>query len=96
MMLQTDDRLCDSPMMPVDCGHCGASVLVRKGSWNQTSAQWNAAASGKCLQNRDPENSGAYSGRGVFLGCSALTDSIVGAVGDGDLPVVDETSQLAT
>ena len=96
MTLQTDDRLCDSPMVPVDCGHCGAAVLVRKGSWNQTSVQWNAAASAKCFQNRDPDNSGAYSGRGVFLGCSALTDSIVGAVGDGDVPVVDETLPVAT
>ena len=96
MMLQTDDRLCNSPMVPVDCWHCGAAVLVRKGSWNQTSVQWNAAASAKCSQNRDPDNSGAYSGRGVFLGCSALTDSIAGAIGDGDLPVVDEMMPLAT
>ncbi len=96
MMLRTDDRLCDSPMVPVACGHCGASVLVRKGSWNQTSVQWNAAASAQCLQNRDPDNAGGYSGRGVFLGCSALTDSIVGAVGDGHLPVVDETWLVTT
>jgi hypothetical protein len=32
----------------------------------------------------------------VFLGCSALTDSIVGVVGDGSLPVVDETVSTAT
>jgi hypothetical protein len=96
MTVQIDNRLSDSPMMPLNCRRCGAQVLVRKGSWNQTSVQWNAGASAACLQRRDPDNSGAYSGRGVFLGCSALTGSIVGAVGDGDLPVVDETVSTAT
>ena len=95
-MIQTDDRLCDTPMVSVDCGRCGAAVLARKGSWDQTSVQWNARASTACLQRRDYDNSRAYSGRGVFLGCSALTDSIVGAIGDGDLPVVDETLPVAT
>jgi hypothetical protein len=96
MMVQTDDRLCDSPMVPVACGRCGAQVLARKGSRDQTSVQWNARASTACVQRRDYDNSGGYSGRGVFLGCSALTDSIIGAVIDGDLPVVDETWPLAT
>lgn len=96
MTLQIDNRLSDAPMAPVDCGRCGAQVLARKSSWNQTSVQWNAGASAACLQRRDPDISGAYSGRGVFLGCSALTGSIVGAVGDGDLPVVDETVSTAT
>lgn len=96
MTVQIDNRLSDSPMMPLNCRRCGAQVLVRKGSWNQTSVQWNAGASAACLQRRDPHNSVAYSGRGVFLGCSALTDSIVGAVGDGSLPVVDETVSTAT
>ena len=96
MTVQIDNRLADFPMVPLDCLRCGAQVLARKGSWDQTSVQWNAGASAACLQRRDPDNSGAYSGRGVFLGCSALTDSIVGAVGDGDLPVVDETDCIPT
>ncbi|MGA9489236.1 MAG: ferredoxin [Mycobacterium sp.] len=96
MNIQIDNRLSDSPMVQLDCRRCGAQVLVRKGSWNQTSVQWNADASAACLQRRDPDNSGAYSGRGVFLGCSALTDSITGAVDDGDLPVVDETDSIPT
>ena len=87
MNIQIDNRLSDSPMVQLDCRRCGAQVLVRKGSWNQTSVQWNADASAACLQRRDPDNSGAYSGRGVFLGCSALTDSITGAVGNGELTV---------
>jgi hypothetical protein len=96
MPVPCDNRLADSPMLPLNCRHCGAAVLARKGSWNQTSVQWNAAASATCLQRRGPDNSATHSGRGVFLGCSALTDSIVGAVDHGDLPVVDETSSLPT
>ena len=96
MTVQIDNRLSDSPMFPVDCGRCGAQVLARKSSWNQTSVQWTAGALAACLQRRDPDNSVAYSGQGVFLGCSALTDSIVGAVGDGDLPVVDEIRSTTT
>lgn len=96
MTVQIDNRLADSPMVALDCRRCGAQVLARKGSWNQTSVQWNAEASAACVQRRDPGNSSAYSGRGVFLGCSALTDSIVDAVGDGDLPVLDEKVYTAT
>lgn len=95
MTVQIDNRLSDSPMLSVACRRCGAQVLARKSSWNQTSVQWNVEASAACLERRDPHNSVAYSGRGVFLGCSGLTDSIVGAVGDGDLPVVDETVSIA-
>jgi hypothetical protein len=90
MTIRIDNRLCDCPMASVACRRCGGCVLVRKGSWNQTSVQWNAEASERCLERRNPQNSVAYSGRGVFLACSALADSIVDAVGDGDLPVVDE------
>jgi len=96
MTVEIDNRLADSAMVPLVCRRCGAQVLARKSSWNQTSVQWTARALAACLQRRDPDNSVAYSGRGVFLGCSALTDSIVGAVGDGDLPVVDETLPVAT
>jgi hypothetical protein len=96
MTVQIDNRLSDSPMVPLVCRRCGAEVLARKSSWNQTSVQWNAGASAACLQRRDPDNSGAYSGRGVFLACSALTGSIVDAVRRGDLPVVDETVSTAT
>ncbi len=96
MPVRFDNRLADSPMLPLACRRCGAAVLARKGSWNQTSVQWNAAASATCLQRREPDNSAIYSGRGVFLGCSALTDSIVGAVDHGDLPVADETGSFPT
>ncbi|HME17826.1 MAG TPA: ferredoxin [Mycobacterium sp.] len=92
MTLRIDNRLSDSPMVPVACRRCGAQVLARKSSWNQTSVQWNVEAFAACLERRDPQNLGAYSGRGVFLACSALTASIVDAVRDGGLSVVDETA----
>lgn len=96
MTVRIDNRLSAFPMVPVACRHCGAQVLARKSSWNQTSVQWNSGASARCFERRDPQNLEAYSGRGVFLACSALTDSIVGAVGDGDLPVVDEAVYMPT
>jgi hypothetical protein len=90
MTVRIDNRLSESPMASVACRRCRAHVLARKSSWNQTSVQWNTGAAARCLERRDPQNPGAYSGRGVFLACSALTDSIVDAVRHGDLPVVDE------
>jgi hypothetical protein len=79
-----DNRLDTMPMAPVTCRHCAARVLVRKSSWNQTSVQWNADASARCSERT------ARGSRDVFLVCLALRDSIVGAVRQGDLPIVDE------
>ena len=72
------------------------AVLARKSSWNQTSVQWNADASAHCLERRDAENLAPHSARGLFLACSALSDSIIDAVRHGDLPVVDETVPVTT
>jgi hypothetical protein len=83
-------------MVPVVCRRCGACVLARKSSWNQTTVQWNAEASARCLERRDAEDLSAYAGQGVFLACAALSDSIVDAVRHGDLPVVDETAAVTT
>jgi hypothetical protein len=96
MAVRPDNRLSDSPMVPVACRRCGASVLARKSSWNQTSVQWDAEASTRCLERRDAENLAAYAARGLFLACSALSDSIADAVRHGDLPVVDETVPART
>ena len=96
MVLLPDNRLADSPMVPVTCRRCGARVLARKSTWNQTSVQWNAEASGRCLERRDADNLAGHSARGLFLACSALSDSIVDAVRHGDLPVVDETVSVTT
>jgi hypothetical protein len=96
MAIRPDNRLAESPMAPVACRRCGARVLARKSSWNQTSVQWDAEASARCLERRDAENLAAYAGRSLFLACSALSDSIVDAVRQGDLPVVDETVSVTT
>jgi hypothetical protein len=96
MAVRPDNRLADSPMVPVTCRRCGACVLVRKSTWNQTSVQWDAEASARCLERRDAENLAAYAGRSLFLACSALSDSIADAVRRGDLPVVDETAAVTT
>jgi hypothetical protein len=83
-------------MVPVACSQCGACVLARKSTWNQTSVQWNADASARCLERRDAENLAAHAGRGLFLACSALSGSILEAVRNGDLPVVDESVRVTT
>jgi hypothetical protein len=71
-------------------------VLARKSTWNQTSVQWNAEASARCLERREADNLAGHSARGLFLACSALSDAIVQAVRHGDLPVVDETVSVRT
>ena len=96
MAARPDNRLADSPMVPVQCRRCRASVLARKSSWQQTTVQWNADASASCLERRDADNLAAHSVRGLFLACGALRDSIVDAVRNGDLPVVDEAVRVTT
>jgi hypothetical protein len=85
-----DNRLDEMPMVPVACRGCGARVLARKSTWNQTSVQWNAAATARCAERADAEQMLAHAGRGVFLACSALGASILDAVRHGDLAIVDE------
>jgi hypothetical protein len=96
MAVRPDNRLADSPMVPVACRRCGACVQARKSTWNQTSVQWNADASARCLERRDAEHLTEHAERGLFLACSALNESIVDAVRTGDLPVVDESVRVST
>jgi hypothetical protein len=93
--VRADNRLEEMPMMPVACRNCGARVLARKSSWNQTSVQWNADATARCAERRDAQKISAPGGRGVFLVCSALSESIVDAVRHGDLSIVDEITGVA-
>ncbi len=86
----TDNRLDEMPMMPVVCRNCGARVLARKSSWNQTSVQWNADATARCAERAEAQKMSAHASRGVFLACSALSESIVDAARHGDLTIVDE------
>jgi hypothetical protein len=96
MPVRPDNRLADSPMVPVTCRRCEACVSARKSSWNQTSVQWTAEAQALCLERREAQHLASHAERGVFLSCSALTDSIVEAVRSGDLPVVDESARVTT
>ncbi|QLL05700.1 ferredoxin [Mycobacterium vicinigordonae] len=85
--MRTDNRLDDMPMVPLGCRSCGAQVLVRKSSWNQTSVQWNADASAACVERREAERISSHH-RAHFLVCSALRASIEDAVAAGELPIV--------
>lgn len=76
-------------MAPVACRECGAQVLVRKSSWNQTSVQWNAEATARCAQRREAHQVLACGDRSVFLVCSALGDAIADSVRQGRLVIVD-------
>jgi hypothetical protein len=88
--VRTDNRLADAPMVPVACRHCGAEVMARKSSWQQTSVQWDAAALARCPQRREAALLSAHGGRSVFLSCSELRESILDAVVSGALPVLDD------
>jgi hypothetical protein len=90
MTVRPDNRLDDSPMVPVACGACGAQVMARKSSWKQTSVQWNAAATQVCPQRRAAEALAAHGRPPVFLSCSELSESILEAVRTGRLAVVED------
>jgi hypothetical protein len=86
--LREDNRLDEMPMAPVTCRNCGARVLARKSSWNQTSVQWDAGASARCIERREAERLAGHH-RGPFLACDALRESIEFAVATGELAIVD-------
>lgn len=89
MALRPDNRLADAPMLPVACRRCGAEVLARKSTWDQTSIQWNAEAMGRCQERAEAAKLAGH-GLGLFLACSALRTSLLAAAGDGTLPIVDD------
>ena len=91
-----DNRLDDAPMTAVGCHRCGATVLARKSSWNQTSVQWSADAMAKCTERQRADQLSEHGGRGLFLACSAINQSIVDAVRNGELSVVDESTVVTT
>ena len=88
MGVRPDNRLAEMPMMPVVCRACGAEVLARKGSWQQTSVQWNARSSGMCEERA---RAAQLPGR-VFLVCGALKESIKAAAEAGKLRIVDDVA----
>lgn len=95
MTVRPDNRLADAPMVPVACRACGAEVLARKSSWEQTSVQWTADAMARCPQRRNAESLGTPGRPTLFLSCSELTESIHDAVAAGRLAIVEETVHAA-
>ncbi len=93
MTVRADNRLADAPMVPVTCRRCGAEVLARKSSWQQTTVQWDAVALARCPQRREACQLSAHGTRSVFLSCSELRDSILDAVVSGELTVLDDGDQ---
>lgn len=88
MTVRPDNRLADMPMRAVACRGCGAEVLARKSSRQQTSVQWDAQSTALCEERRRPAQLPGH----IFLMCGRLKESIAAAVTAGSLPVVDETS----
>jgi hypothetical protein len=85
--VRSDNRLADMPMVPIACRGCGAQVLARKSSWNQTSVQWNAAASARCTERQDADRIAGHGA--LFLSCSTLRESIEAAAATGTLAILD-------
>lgn len=83
-------------MKPVACRSCGAQVLARKSSRNQTSVQWNADATARCAERAEAQQISVPGSRGIFLACSALSEPILDAMRRGELSIVDETIGAAT
>ncbi|MFC0862111.1 ferredoxin [Sphaerimonospora cavernae] len=88
MTIRTDNRLLDgAPMQSLACRQCGAAVQVRKASWQQTSIQWDEDATNACLERRATGNGTCGD---VFLGCTALSETIAQAALDGAVTVPDD------
>jgi hypothetical protein len=85
-----DVRLDDAPMQPVACTACGAEVLARKSSWDQSTVQWTATALELCVERRTPAERSSRPNRNAFPGCSALRASIREAAVRGTLEVHDD------
>ncbi|XBB66554.1 hypothetical protein ABFU82_20960 [Nocardioides sp. WV_118_6] len=84
--VRPDVRLETAPMSPVSCETCGAAVEARKSSWEQTSIQWHAADTERCLERRaamPPRIEGT-----LFTGCASLRQALSRAVDRGELPVL--------
>ena len=87
MSPRPDVRLEGAPMQPVSCATCGAEVLARKSSWDQSTLQWTAAALERCAERRTTTARSERPNRNAFPGCSALRGSVREAAVRGELEV---------
>jgi len=85
MTLRPDERLLDTPMLPVQCRRCGAGVEIRKSSWFQTSIQWHDddRSMRRCAERPSSRDTDGV----TWVGCASLRESIQQAVADGLVPV---------
>lgn len=86
MTAASDVRLLDTPMQPLGCDECAATVLVRKSDWQQTSIQWTEAAQNACRER--PLACRGSNPVEQFAGCETLGASIRKASLDGRIEVV--------
>ncbi len=77
-------------MVPVKCVSCGAGVLARKSSWDQTTVQWSTDALASCVERAPVLPPSERPNRNAFLGCPRLTASLRDAAVRGTLPIQDE------
>jgi hypothetical protein len=87
MAVRPDVRLDDAQMQPVSCGTCGAQVLARKSSWDQTSIQWSDGALEGCVERRASAPRPGPNGA-TFAGCAALRTAVREAAVRGELAVI--------
>ena len=88
MTVRPDNRLLDAPLVPV-VPHVRGSGAGAQEHWAQTTVQWNADATARCIQRRDAQQLAGH-GRGIFLVCSDLRESIEDSARRGDVPILDE------
>jgi hypothetical protein len=77
-------------MEPFHCTSCGASVEVRKSSWDQTSVQWHHDAMVSCLERQRTSPAAGPNGR-VFPGCDTLRREIREAAVRGEITLRGNT-----
>lgn len=88
--VRPDVRLENGPMQPVECTGCGAGVLARKSSWDQTTIQWTNEAMEACVERKQSLPPNERPNRNAFMGCGALKESVRVAAVKGQLDIQDE------
>lgn len=86
MSVRPDVRLETEGLTSVACNACGATVLARKSTWDQTSIQWSSEALSVCRERTEDRTRTDSLGR--FSGCGALRESIREAAVTGQLHIV--------
>ena len=86
------DRYLHAGLTPVECGHCGASVEVKKLAPGYTAVQWDSVARNCCTYFAGQTGAGHQSSR--TRGCPHMTQNIrdaseSGRLGSATAPIND-------